>query len=418
MVSSPSPETTPAAGPRQHPFWIDGFLQLTDGIQSPLIFRKWAAIACVAGALERKVYVRAFKRILYPNLYILLTGGPGVGKTESLREVHRLWDQLPDIHTAPSSVSRASLIDELNSATRTVFRPFDREAAVTKFNSLQVAATEFGTFLTQYETEFMSTLNDLYDCVRYKERKRHMKEPIDIPNPQLTIIAGTTPAWLGGTLPETAWAEGFSSRLMLIYSGERVKVDPWALATDKTQEESALFADFKQIHSMFGQMMFEPAVEQAFRAWYMADCAPIPEHPRLEHYLPRRHIHFMKVCMVMSACRAPDYVIRLEDYQRAMDFFLEAEATMPEVFKAMRYNSDSNVIDEAFNFVYTLYVKDKKPISEHRIIRFLSERMPSHQIQKVLEVMVQSGVLKVAGVGTGLGGRNSYEPVARSLHGG
>jgi len=385
---------------------------LTDGSQSPRIFRKWAAASIIAGAMERKTWLKAFKRILYPNLYILLTGGPGIGKTDALREVYKFWEFLPDLHVAPSSVSRASLVDALASAERSVLRPQDA-SPYTKFNSLQVAATEFGTFLSAYDTEFLSTLNDLYDCVRYKEMKRHMKNPIEMPAPQINMIAGTTPAWLGGTLPETAWAEGFSSRLVIIYSGDRIKVDPFGLDTRDEALEADLVQDLQAVHNMFGQFQFAEDFAETFKTWYYADCAPQPDHPKLEHYLPRRHIHFLKLCMVMSAARSSDFVLRMIDYTRAQDMLLEAETYMPDIFKAMRHNSDANVYDEAYQYIYQLWMKENKPVSESRIIHFIGQRIPSHSVLKVLEVMVSSNMLQVASLADN-SGRKTYKPTAKA----
>jgi hypothetical protein len=361
--------------------------------------------------LERKVWAKVGQRVLYPNLYALLVGGPGIGKTDALRGTLDFWEHLPELHVAPSSVSRASLVDSLKEAERTVLRPTAVEP-FTKFNSLQIGATEFGTFLSAYDTEFLSTLNDLYDNVRYKEAKRHMKSPIEMPAPQLNLIAGTTPAWLGGTLPETAWAEGFSSRLLLVYAHERIKVDLFSIGPQDELLKGLLVHDLQQIHGMFGQLQFEPEVVSTFTEWYMRDCPPIPEHPKLEHYLPRRHIHFLKLCMVMSVARASDYVIRMIDYQRAMDMLLEAEAVMPDVFRAMRYNSDSNVYDETYAFVYNAYVKEDKAVPEHRIIYFIGQRAPSYAITKVLEAMVKGGMLIVDDV-SGPGGRPTYRPAAK-----
>lgn len=370
----------------------------------------------IAGALERKVWLRAFKRTLYPSLYVLLTGGPGVGKTDALRGVTKYWETLPELHIAPSSVSRASLIDSINAAERSILRPSDANP-YTKFNSLQAAVTEFGTFLSAYDTEFLSTLNDLYDCIRYKESKRHMKTSILMEAPQLNLIAGTTPAWLGGTLPETAWAEGFSSRLVMVYSGERVKVaDPFDESPDDDAAEALFIEDLQKVHLMFGQFQFAEDVVEAFKAWYQLDCPPVPEHPKLEHYLPRRHIHFLKLCMILSAGRSSDMVIRMVDYQASMEMLLEAEQSMPDVFKAMRHNSDANVYDEVFAYVYTLFMKEQKPIAEHRIIHYIGERMPTYAVTKVLEHMVSSNLLRIAAIG-GPGGRNLYTPTPRAEHG-
>lgn len=394
---------------------IEGFLDLTAGTQSPEIFRRWSAAMILAGAMERKVWFKVGKRILYPSLYVLLTGGPGVGKTDALRGVSEYWEALPELHIAPSSVSRASLIDSIALAERSVLRPTDANP-YTKFNSLQAAVTEFGTFLSAYDTEFLSTLNDLYDCIRYKESKRHMKSPIELPAPQLNLIAGTTPAWLGGTLPDTAWAEGFSSRLIMIYSGERVKVDLFSEEETDTEAKNLFIEDLQKVHMLFGPMQMTLDVQQSLQTWYMLDCPPVPEHPKLEHYLPRRHIHFLKLCMVHSVSRSSEMIIRMEDYQRAQDMLLEAEALMPDVFKAMRSNSDANVYDEVFNYVYTLFLKEGKAIAEHRIIHFIGQRMPNHSITRTLEHMVHSNLLRVESMG-GIGGRNMYAPTPRAEHG-
>ena len=403
-----------ASAKRRLPYWIESFTDFTSGTQSPLRFRTWAAIGILAGALERKVFMKAFKRTLYANLYILLIGGPGIGKTDALRNVSEFWEPLLDLHIAPSSVSRASLTDSLNNAARSILQP--TTGTFEKFNSLQVCAEEFGTFLTQYETEFMSTLNHLYDCVRYTEKKRSMKDAIDIPKPHLNIIAATTPAWLSSVLPPTAWAEGFSSRLLMIFSQEAVKVD--ILQEDDTDEDlkKDLIHDLQLIHSMMGPMQMEEEFVERFRSWANMDFAPLPEHPKLEHYLPRRRIHFLKLCMILSVARSGDYTLRVVDFNRAQDLLLEAEAHMPDVFKSMTNGSDNNIIDETFSFVWNAYAKENQAITEQRIYHFISQRAPSYSVHKILEVMVNSGILVVAGVGTGLGGRNTYKPTPRASH--
>ena len=407
---SQSPSST-GSSTRATPSWIDGFVEYTKGTQSPELFRRWAAVSIISGAMERKAYVSAFKRTLYPNLYVLLVAGPGVGKTDAIRGVFDFWDTITVLHQAPSNISRASLIDALAKAERTILRPTASEP-FTKFNSLNVAADEFGVFLQQYEGSFMSTLNKLYDGTIYTEEKRGMKDGIRIEKPLLSLVAGTTPMWLGATLPETAWAEGFSSRLLLVYSGERIKVNPWAQAEDNTLAFEKLKKDLAKINNLFGKFSFAPDMAAAYEAWYMLDCPPIPEHPKLEHYLPRRHVHLLKLCMVMSASRSDDMVVRMEDYQEALDLLLSTEQTMPDVFKSMRYNSDGNVIDEAYNFIAVTYAKEQAAVSEARIVHFLSQRMPSHNVLKVLDLMQQSNYIQVAAIGDR--GRNTYKPVPKS----
>lgn len=367
--------------------------------------------------MERKCWVRVNKRTLFPNMYTLLIGPPGVGKTDAIREMFQFAESLPEMYMAPSNVSRASLIDAVAAATRTVLRPTEDPPAIT-FNSLVAASDELGVFLAQYESSFMSTLNKLYDGTVYTETKRSMKNEIKIDKPLLTLLAGTTPAWLGGNLPETAWAEGFSSRLIMIYCGDRIKVNPFAEWEFSDALRGQLELDLKDIHSLYGQFRFDDDVAAAFLEWHEKDYAPVPEHPRLEHYIPRRPIHFLKLAMVFAAGRSNEMVIRMEDYQAAQDMFLEAEGCMPDVFRAMKsIGSDSNVIDETYAFVYQTYHREGKGISEHRIVHFLAQRIPSHSVGKVLEIMLNSRVLEVDAVGAGAGGRNTYRPAPKATRG-
>lgn len=50
----------------------------------PEIFRQWGGISCVAGASERKVWIRSMKMDLYPNLYTILVAPPGISKSVAL----------------------------------------------------------------------------------------------------------------------------------------------------------------------------------------------------------------------------------------------------------------------------------------------------------------------------------------------
>lgn len=389
----------------------------TDGTQSPELFRVWSAVSTIAGALERKVWIKAGKRQLFPNLYVLLVAAPGVGKTDAIRAPAEFWGEIPSLHVAPRDVSKAGLVDAVAEAERQLLRPQADEPLV-KFNHLNIAADELGVFLTQYESAFMSTLNSLFDGMPYKEKKRSIKTALEIPKPLFNMIAGTTPAWLGGNLPDTAWAEGFSSRLVLVSSGEKIKIKLFEETPTDDILKGRLAKDLNEIHHMYGQFSWAPDVAEAMQAWYELDCPPVPEHPKLEHYLPRRHIHFMKLLMVFSAARSSDMILRMEDYQMAMDLFLMTESQMPDVFRAMKsIHSDSNVIDECFAWIYQNYTKDGKPISEHRIIHFLAQRMPSYNVSKVLQIMLDSRIIEIAAIGAGVGGRNTYKPVPRPQHG-
>ena len=67
-------------------------------------------------------------------------------------------------------------------------------------------------------------------------------------------------------------------------------------------------------------------------------------------------------------------------------------------------------MEEAWNFVWTLYSKERHPIAEHRIVHFLRERVPAHAVMRVLEVMVKSRMFEISLSDKGFQG---YKPTSR-----
>lgn len=392
--------------------WIAAFEEWTLGLPTTSLFRKWAGIAAVSAVLERKVWVTTAEAHLYPNTYIILIGGPGIGKTKILNAVEEVWSELPSLVIAPNAVSKASLIDSLAGATRRILRPQHNPPYV-EFHSLQILAAELMQLIPAQDTAFMANLNDFFDCRKdFKERLRGRdkdKEGLVIKGPQLNILAGTTPSDLNHLMPEGAWAQGFTSRMILVFSGEVVRVPLFKKRQSRDALKHNLIEDLKRIHNLYGEMSFEPAAAEAIEHWHASGGPPAPTIQRLEHYLPRRIIHLLKLCMVMSAQRSDEMIIRLEDYQEALDALLEAEAYMPDIFKSMAVGGEGIIIDDTFNFVRSIYLKENKPVAKHRIVHFLSQRVPSYKVLAVLDILIQSNLIQIAEVGTNA--NHKYKPV-------
>lgn len=372
------------------PNWLDAFMEQTSHLPSPAIFRRWAGISAIAGVLERKVWVRSLNMDLYPNLYIVLCGPPGVGKTVVTAYVEDLWRTITALHVAPKSVSKASLIDSLNDAKRTK-TIIGEKSIYLEYNSLLVNAGELGVLIPAYDSDFMNILTDIYDCRTYEERRRGKDLHILIKKPQINLLAATTPSYLNSTLPEGAWDQGFLSRTFLVFSGETTLVDIFATEGIAEDEFAKLRSDLRGISEIMGQFGFDDPTRNAIRAWHMGGGQPRPEHPKLVHYNTRRSAHLLKLCMVASAAESDERVIRLSHYRTALDWLLEVEETMPEIFKALGSRGDGQTIEEALHFIFKAYMATKEPVSEHRLINFLAERVPSYNVLRIVEIMEKTG---------------------------
>ncbi len=66
---------------------------------------------------------------------------------------------------------------------------------------------------------------------------------------------------------------------------------------------------------------------------------------------------------------------------------------MPEIFLEMARKSDEQLFNELRAAVWAAYSKDKKPIAEAAIIKWLSNKVTADRIPRVLEIAERSGLL-------------------------
>lgn len=379
--------------PRREGDWIESFLRFTKDIPSPEIFRKWVAISTVAGSIQRRVWIESANGIIYPNLFVLLVAPPAVGKTEAIRRAQQLWLSVNGLHVAPNSVTRASLLDVLDAAqTKTVLPNNDFQI----FNALNVAASEFGVLVPAHDTEFLNTLNDIYDNPDvFREQRRHRQnKELAIQYPMLNIVAGTQPGYLATMLPEEAWSMGFTSRLVMIYSATQVKLQ---LFTSNKPSEALLknlTHDLTTITKLWGPVGWHADAAKAMVAWYEAGLPPAPTHSRLQHYNGRRLMFAFKLCAISSVSRGNDLTITPDDFQRATGWMLEAEELMPDIFRDMAGKSDKQVMDDLHDYLWRMYARDENPIHESRVYHFLSSKVPSEKISRIIDLCERTGCVR------------------------
>jgi hypothetical protein len=388
--SKPTPDTILEPGKRHLESWIESFVNQTSGLNSPEIFRKWTAIATIASALEQKVWIKT-TRPLYPNMYIMLVAHPGVGKTRTINEGRHYVRALPEFHLAPISMTFASLVDSLVKAKRVLVR---QNSDPLEYNSMMICCDELGAFIHKYDNEMIDGLSAFYDPTPYQQIRRTNDINVKILSPQINILCGSTPQNLTDLMPEKAWGQGFTSRLLMIFSDERIIGDDFADVDEAYSSDLA--EDLKSINSLVGQFEVTEAYRSAVNNWRALGEPPIPNHPKLIHYVTRRRAHLYKLSMVSAIDRSNALILTRDDFNRAMSWLLEAEETMIEIFKAGATNADAQAIHEVVHFIK---INDRgKGISEQKIIRFALELIPRDSILRIIEIMERSGQITLRGI--------------------
>lgn len=383
--------------------WISTYTKYVQGMDVPEIFAKWSGISAVSAALERRVWIKTPRKgALYPNLYVFLIGRPGIGKSIPINQCREMVSCIKDkggnkshFICAPS-VTSAAIIDELADAKRTYT---DAKGAPVEYNSLAAIINELGVFMYKYDIEFTSLLTDLWDGYYYRSRRRGGPDKkginLEIARPSISLLAGMAPRFIGDTMPEGAWDHGFMARVMMIYSEEMPDEDLFTAIETNDDMRKNLKHDINIIGNLTGEFGFSPEFVEAWRAWKAAGCVPVPEHPRLYNYNVRRIPQLLKLCTIAAVSRGAPHIISAEDLSTALEWIIEAETWMPEVFSSMGGARDAQIITECLHFIKTQQRITNLPVPESAVISFIRDRAANvTHVMPLLETMVQSREVK------------------------
>lgn len=296
---------------------------------------------------------------------------------------------------APTSLTAASLVDALATAKRSIIQLPDPP---TEYNSLSIIADELGSFMHKYDHEMVAVLSSFYDPDPYGQDRRGKEIKIRIASPQLNILAGSTPSNLLQFVPEGAWEQGFMSRMILVYSDEKIIGDDFASESRPMSKD--LLHDLRLINSLSGKYSVTQEYRNAINLWRQndeqIDGFPKPSHPKLAHYNSRRRVHLYKLSIIAAAERSNSLLLTADDFNRAMSWLVEAENQMPDIFAASGGGGlDSQVLDEAMFFTREFCKISSKMMPETKLVEFISRRVPAYSVMKIVDNLVRSGALDI-----------------------
>lgn len=385
--------------PRKFSSFLQGFRDLTEPKGAPSDFITWVGLWMIGAAVERKVWTFTRGELLYPNLFAFLTAPPGFGKGLVLEPAHRIVQSLGKNRIGASSMTSASLADDLRAAQRTFIDPKTQRAQ--DFNSLNVLSPELQVLLPEYDMALLAKLTSLYDGKEYSETRRSNKEEnsFNLPRVLLSFVAGTTPEHLFTTFPESTFKTGFFSRTILVW-GDPSTVVPdlfFAPVGNVLQLEDDLKHDLKEIERTQGQIMWDEEAMAKIRVFnaqhYPYGGSPMPSHPRLLYYCTRRVQHLIKL-MMLKALDEGVLTLTGTIYDWAYELLIRTESRMPQIFQEQASGGETSTVNDIHHQLSLMYVKTKQPIPLKVVYKLFGTRVQAFKIEALLKMAVTGGWLE------------------------
>lgn len=383
---------------RDVPNWLDAYLEYTSNTESPTSYHIWCGLSTIAGALQRRVYLKwGIGQVIYPNLYVILVGPSGrTRKGVALGIAKDLLRQVPGVTVCPESSSgKQSTILVMKDAKLDFTDPTD--SLIKTHCSVTAFSEELSVFLGQGDISYLSALTDWYDSKDDWEYRTIGRGTDSIKGVCLNLVGGTAPDWIQSMLPQEAVGGGFTSRVIFIVEERKKQVVPEPYITPREEKlQGMLLKDLERIGKMSGQMTMSKECRDAYVDWYVTESGkadrgkPAVDDPRFAGYNERRATHLRKILMCCSAARSDDLLITRDDFDRAESLLRNAEVNMGKTFGGLGKGRNSDSTETIKNYIERFGITTRKTILQ----KFYRD-VDAFTLNNIEETLRQMGCIKI-----------------------
>ena len=373
---------------------LDKYVDMTRPLNFVPRYCRWAMVALASAILSRKCWIHseAFG-YLYPTMYIIFVGRPGLGKTIVInRACEWFLDELTEEPNYASDCSTpAAFIEEFAKSYK---------QKNLNYSPLFVRAGELTAWFQDIGGgSFTQFLINFYDPMRPGQMwsKKLIRDggSISFPNPALTLFGATTPDQIRTTkLMDTA-GQGLLSRCVFVCEPEWHDHVPGAPKLD-SKLRYEIFDVFRRMsEEIKGEFKFSADAEPELIKDndYKNEKMSASESETLHsHFIVRRSVHIQKVALILSAMRDNKKIITGQDIR-------DARALIDDVMDDMMYafGRRINKNDPALWDKILKKLPEGKFISHAELVALFEqdgEALPySEDFRSVIEGLVMSGTI-------------------------
>lgn len=378
--------------------WLDNYLIYTDNSESPLSYHTWCGLSVIAGALQRRVYLRwGLGRVIYPNLYVVLIGPSGrTRKGVAIGIAKEFLKNIPHITVTPESSSgRQAMILAMKRASLNFEDPSDGRI---KFHcSVTAFSEELSVFLGQGDIAYLSNLTDWYDSKDDWEYETVGRGKDTLQGLCLNLLGGTAPDWIQSMIPQEALGGGFTSRIIFVVEEVKRKLVPeYTMTAEEHALAEKLHRDLERIAGLAGEVTFTDAAKELYIEWYieqdtqLSNKNPAIPDTRFAGYCERRATHLQKLMIICSASRGDDLRIHPEDFHMALRLLQGAEKNMHKTFGGLGKSRISDQTEQVKNYIQGIGTTTRKLL----LAKFYRDVDPV-MLSQIEETLKHLGVITV-----------------------
>lgn len=410
--------------------WIGTYLLYAQGMEVPLAWHFWCALAVLGACMKRHFYLDMNNYYLWPNLYTMLIGPSGEGKSAAIavavdivRRVNKLYEKRGVVEwrrvtVTPQRCTPEKLINMIR--TQKVIDQDSNDLLVEHEtdSTCFVVADEIVTLLgksTFHSDQWIHILTALYTSPQRFDASTISRGNDELKNPTISCLFGSTADWIRTSVTDDMFSGGFMGRCVFVPRETADRDYPLADVLDP------ITANF------LAEMLVEFTNCEPFEFlgssgwWDLHHDLHIDSKRQAESsdqtmrgYYNRKVAHVLKVAMLMAIAEGRR-TGEPEDITKAVRIVEMEEFRLPECFSEMNAHKTSLLGD----YVLKMIVKHGGRLGHSDLFRRVGKRVgPARDLEAVIHTLASQRRVRVLRPQEGVRKGIEYEVLAVEQFGG
>jgi len=373
--------------------------------ESPDIYITWTYYSMISAALQRRVWIgfEGHKEI-YPNLYVVFIGPPGVGKTISAGEAKKVFKSFDSftkegkpssiIKLAPDSVTLEALTRYMHNNYTTTKWPEgygrDKNAIYTSCPMAFFCGDELGTLIKENTNDLVIFLNQGFDCGDFHRETKTQGVDV-VKNMCITFLGSATPEWIKQSMNSRLLGEGFTARVIFVYADKKSKLKYLInFSEEQLIAHREVRAHVEKLTKLFGRLTISSEVFGFLEDWYSKKIK-LNNDKKLIHYYERKKIHVLKLAACFHFGESTEMELTLDDCKNALMLLANTELDMHKALQGSGRNPINTLSVGIESFVER---SEEKFIPHKRILVEFFDEGTNEEIVSALQFLIDTGKLR------------------------
>jgi hypothetical protein len=317
--------------------YLQNYMTWNTGTEVPENYYFWSGISSLAALVNGQVWIRMGRYQIFPNMYIVLIGPPGNGKTSALRRAEKLTRSFKDVSLSAQSETAEGLVRFMrDSCVKTI----NLEKETVPFTPVTCYLSELSNFFGRDPGGMIDLLTGIWDCggENYHRRTKGQGEDV-LPRPNLNLLGCTTQDWITTYLKSDIIGGGFTRRVVFVnemMTDDTLRVS-WPDDSPETLKAKANCISYGTVlREIKGEMQYGVGARAWWDKWY--NTRTIPREPDVRGYHKSKPTLLLKVAVLVALSKAPERMVNVDDLEVALALLDKSEIHLLKVFQGIGKN--------------------------------------------------------------------------------